>query len=270
MSDEFQSNSDANQEEVSSELQSTEEVTNEAEGSSEGSLDQQASQQGNSDQDVFNRLDQHPRFKEVIEQKNAFAKELEYMKAQQMELMRRLSEVSQPKKQEESKPQFDEGRLIQELTEIKPEFGHFIKSLKEEISNLKNSFNETKTSSVRERASQVLDGLMSKNSVPESLRNAYRLEIQSLASQNPNLGLNDLETVFNQVHGNYSKFIDSIKKSERESYVKAKSKDASIPSSQPRGKAPAGKQEGFSSDPDVARQQTIDAILNEMKGSRSF
>jgi uncharacterized protein YdcH (DUF465 family) len=194
---------------------------------------------------------EHPRFKELIETKNQYAKQIE-------QLQRQINELGKPKATVQEDP------LLARLKTIDPEFGSRFEKLtamEQKLAEIEARNQQLESDRIRETAVKTIDGLHEQNKVPSELRDMYNSQIELMAMRNPDLGLKDLPEVYKQVHDKVSKYMDSLKRQERESYVQDKRKDASLPGTQPRGKAvEAGKDFQFSKNPEEARAQLINRV----------
>jgi hypothetical protein len=251
-----QSNTDASNE-VSSEPQmETAEEQPEAEAQPA-----QASQS----EDTQKPFHEHPRFRELIEQKNQIAERATQYEKQLADLQRRLDTMSKPEAQKAQ-----EDALIARLKGIDPEFGSRIEQLQSKLSKLdelESKLQSWETRSVETEAKSQLSQLYTEHKVPANLQARYEREIRMIAAENPNIQLTDLPKVFKKVHEEYTSFIDSVKRSERESYVTGKKADASAPVSQPKGKPASANKNQFSKDPAKARQEMVEEVLKSVRGS---
>lgn len=247
-----QSNSDA-QTEVSSEPQ------NQAVESSQAAPQEQQDTK-TQDNTPFH---EHPRFKELIEEKNAYRKEIDDLKRQ----MQQFSQKSASTQQEEK------DALIERLKSIDPEFGERFAQLNgasRELQELKAWKQSMEAQSVRDRAIASINSMHTEHKVPQELQSLYQDAIEAEARRNPQMGLQDLPKVYKSIHERFSKYLDTVKRSDRESYVKDKAQDAKAPTPQSKGKtvpsttrkAPLGEAE--------ERKDTVDEVLKLMRAGRDI
>lgn len=254
MSDEYVEQSDASPE-VSSEPQETVETAPEP--------SQEAPEQTASPEPQETPFHEHPRFKELVDQKNQFANRVQQYEQQMAQMHREMQEFKQAR-QQQSNPQKDE--LVERLKGIDPEFGsrfEELNSLRDQVSQFQQWQQQLQAQQVRENAYNQLNGLHEQFKVPESQRTYINSQIEQIAATNPNLSVNDLPRVYQQVHENFNKFVEDLRRSERESYVTSKKEDVKAPTSQPKGEpVKAGtKKPGFSKDPAKAREELIQRTL---------
>lgn len=224
---------------------------------------------------------EHPRFKELIEERRAFKEQLDqqrgYAEAMQNEL-RAMRSAQAPQKVSEPKHK----QLIEQLKAVNPEFAAFQEEI---LSNLEEAKKEAalakevqkRLENYEQREFQTtavskLNSLYEQNKVPETLRKRYDREVRALAyeteSQGKKLGIQDVEKLFNSVHGEYAPFIESLKRETLKGYVQAKKSD-SAPAGATGGAAftpgakkfsPLGSQEGF--------QQTTKWLADELRKAK--
>jgi hypothetical protein len=209
---------------------------------------------------------EHPRFKELVEQKNRYAEESKSYAQRLQEMERRLQELSQPKVQKQEDP------LLARLKGIDPEFGErFAKltSQEQELQELKSWKAQFEADQLRTRAVSELSKLHEENKVSPEMRKIYDAQIQAAATANPRLGLQDLPNLYKQVHETFSKMIDDAKRAERESYVASKKADAKAPTSQPKGTTVKPSRSKPSGTPAEQREQMMKEILNDIRTQRN-
>jgi len=173
---------------------------------------------------------EHPRFKELIEERKQLSEQTRQMQ-EQLEEMRRAT----TQKQEQAKAH----PFVQKLTEIDPSYGEWaggVEQIKAQLAELAEWKREQANQSLVKDYESTIDKLHAENKVPEELKARIRQQLDFQAMSNPKLGMKDLPSIYKTVFESESKFMESIKRSERASYVADKSRDASAPSSQGRGK----------------------------------
>lgn len=248
-----QSNSDASQE-ASSEPQS------------QAVEQEQASQEAKPNNEDNLPFHQHPRWIEREEQwKSRFSQQEESYRA----ALSRLEALEKGSKNSAEA----EDALIARLKGIDPEFGQRIEKMWSAQSRLEQLEQKIQSYEAKESRSQVMNTmsqLHSEYKVSKELQPWYQSRIQALATSDPSLGPQDLPRVYKQVHDELSKFLDTQKRADRESYVADKKKEASTPASTTKGKpaVPSNKKE-IPADPEAARQQMIQEILKEARAGRN-
>jgi hypothetical protein len=217
---------------------------------------------------------EHPRFKEVIEQKNQFKQQLEQAQRQQEELQRMVEEMRRSQEANKPKPQ---DALMERLKGIDPEFADRFGKLNE-VDTLKQelqAFNEWKSEMAAERvrmeARSTMDKLFTENNVSKELRGIYEDRITAAANRNPRLGVQDLPNVFKGIHEEMSKLLEATKRETTKNYVADKKQAAAKPSAQPKGKpAPSVQKQQFSKDPQQARADLVKQILEQSRAEKDI
>jgi len=200
---------------------------------------------------------EHPRFKEVIEQKNQLAEQNAQIQRQLEQMQHQFQQIQQPPQPKAEDP------FVKRAKEIDPEFGKWAESqtdMQSQLEQFQQWRQQVEADHIRSQAESQISSLHEKNQVPEDLRTLYRDQIFAAAVQNPKLGINDLPQVYKQVHENFSKLLESTKRTERESYVAEKKQDAKTPAAQPKGQPASPDTAKWSEDPYERRQQLINRV----------
>lgn len=166
---------------------------------------------------------EHPRFREIIDQNKGYRSELETLKKQ-------LAEISANRSQpQQNKP--DIHPFVQELEKINPEYAKYIQGLEQKVSridSLDSKLSQWENMSMRDKYEASVSKMLDENKVSAPLKAVYKelLDAKALSGQ---YTLNDLSRVFSDIHSTVSGALDAQKKEAISSYVKDKSKSASIP-----------------------------------------
>ena len=206
----------------------------------------------------------HPRW---IERDNELKAERQARQemAQRLEQMhRQMQEFTQPK------PTDKFAGLKERLKGIDPEFAEYVSTQlapAKELEELRNWRQQQELQSQQAYGRSELQRLHDTHKVDASTQARYNAAIEAKVRANPNLRLEDLPRVYKEVHDDYSSWIEGIKRSERESYVKAKQSSAAAPTvSKGTPAKPATKAE-WSKNRDEARNQLIQRVLTKAKAS---
>lgn len=210
---------------------------------------------------------EHPRFKELINQRNEFSKRLQ-------EYENRFKELDGKIQQSAPKAATPESKLLERLKGIDPEFGSFMESqhamraqLEAKLQAMEQWKSAQEAASTRTQITNSLQQLHTQHKVPEPMRELYEAALEREARNNPHLSLNDLPQVYKAIHDKVNSQFESIKRETLASYSQAKTKDASIPSA-PKGPSPkpGTPKPEYSKNPEEARAQIV---RNTMKSLRS-
>lgn len=209
---------------------------------------------------------EHPRFKELINQRNEFSQRLQ-------EYEKRFKDMDSKLEQSAPKAQTPEGRLLERLKGIDPEFGSWAEQqhnaraqLEKDLAEQKQWRQAQEQQSQQGRIQSSLEKLHSEHKVPEAMRDVYEAQLERAAKANPNLSLSDLPKVYKEIHDRHSQYIESIKRDTLASYSQGKTKDSSIPApAKGTSPKPGTPKFEYSKDPQEARAQVVKNALKGLK-----
>jgi DNA repair exonuclease SbcCD ATPase subunit len=258
------------QSDVTEESSSSEFTESNSGGAQAGAPSQQASEID------WSKAFEHPRFKELVEQKNQYQTESKSLRDTVSELQRQLKDLSQPKTQSQA----EKDELIEDIRKVDPRFAERLERLNKGYSSIeqlqaKLQDLETKQSeSVRERTVQEarskINQLHESNKVSPELKSFINNEMDRLAITGQLKELSQVDATYKAVHEQFSKFVDGIKRAERESYVQAKKPDSKIPVSQPKGEPAkaAPKKTAYPKDREAALAQIANDFVKSQARMR--
>lgn len=248
------------QAEPSSEVQETSPETSATESQETAAKEQQPSENV-----PFHK---HPRW---IERDNELKAEREartQLERRYAEMESRIKELSTPK------PQAQEDILIKELKEIRPEFGERFEKLWTKLSSVDKMEQELqglRQQQFLNQAVSTVTKLHTENKVSPELQELYNDQLDTMYRSGQLKSVEDISRAYKAVHDRYTKFIDGVKRAEREAYVSSKKQDASVPTSQPKGKAvPTSKGFEFSKNPEEAKAQLVKRILERKNSEKDI
>lgn len=207
-------NQDAN---LDSEVSSTPEAPVESESQQDGEVESQAAEEAaETPKEESVPFHEHPRFKEVINDRNELRRELQALREQ-------TERLAAPAPKKEGDP------LIDRLKGIDPEFGQSyekLSGLRAELEELRQWRQTQEAENIRRQAMDSISKLHTENKVPEELQAAYQSEIEAAARNNPQMGIKDIPEVYKTIHAKYSKLLDSVRREATKKYVVDKKADA--------------------------------------------
>jgi len=211
---------------------------------------------------------EHPRFKELIEQKNQFAQQSQEASRQIRAMQQQIQQMQQHSQTAKQR----EDALHARLKGIDPEFGERFAKIDgslTQLEELRQWKQQMETQQVRERGVNYVNSQHEANKVPSEWRDIYNAQIEAAIRSNPNAQLEDLPNIYKGVHAAMSKLMDSQKRAVTESYVTDKKKDASLPTT-PKGKAlnTSKQAQTWSKDSSEARSQLVARIRDQLKAER--
>jgi hypothetical protein len=186
---------------------------------------------------------EHPRFKELVEQKNAAINSTRALELKLAQLEGRLSQPQTAAKQAER----DE--LIEDLKKIDPRLASRLEAFGkygQSVEQIQKQFDEFKQSQAQQSQQQVVQQSVAKinswhdsNKVPDAIKSAInaQLDVQYMQGK---LNPQNLEQAYKAAYEPYKAFIEQTQREALKSYVPAKKADANTPTSQPKG-TPASK-----------------------------
>jgi hypothetical protein len=198
---------------------------------------------------------EHPRFKELIEERNTFKSEIENMR-------RQMEELRKPPKENKEHP------FVSRLKEIDPQYGEWASNqekLAEKLSQFEQWQQEQTRTAIVQQYETGISKLHDQYKVPSELQEIYKEALDAAAIKNPKLGLKDLPNVYKQVHDKFSKLLESTKRAERASYVVDKSKDAKAPATQPKGAPATGTKKPAHTDREAMLGSIVQRALKNSK-----
>ena len=261
------------------ELEGTEVESTETDASSESSTEETSSASASEAQEAASKEEQtpfheHPRFKELVEQKNQAIQSQRQLETKLAELEKRFS---QPTQQTPSQAEKDE--LIEDLKKIDPrlaerleKFGKSSQTVEQLLSRLENFEKQA----AQKEQQQVLQSAVAKvnqlheaNKVAPELREIINYKLDALYAQGK-LNQQTLEAEYKKALDGFNKFLESRDRETTKKYVEDKKKDSKIPTSQPKGtpaKA-APKKPNWSADKETARAQIVNRYLKQAAANK--
>lgn len=222
---------------------------------------------------------EHPRFKELVEQKNESARRYQDMESRYQTLQQQLSSLKESQ-QPKAPSEFDQ--LIKDLKGVDPRLAAALesqakaaesaKSLEARLEAFEKQSQEAARTQTLSTAVAKINSLHDSNKMSDFGKQFINNQMD-IAYRNGQLNASDLKAV-ESMYGEASKAIkayeESLKRATTESYVQDKKKDASVPTSQPKGAPakPAAKKNPFSSDKETAKQQIVSRYLKQAAANR--
>lgn len=185
---------------------------------------------------------EHPRFKELIEYKKQSEERLANYERQMQQVQSQYQEALKAREPAKQKHPF-----LENIAKVDPAFGEYFESLESRAAKaeaLEQRIQQFETKQFQERAVNTVNSLHEQNKVSPELRDFYNAQLIAAESQGRIRGIDDIQKVYREVHEGISKVLEARDRTTRASYVTDKSKDASNPTSQPKGKAPARNERG--------------------------
>lgn len=166
---------------------------------------------------------EHPRFRELVEQKNQALEQSRALERKYQELSEQMKQLSSPRQ---------EDALLAQLREANPEFAdrfaQFEASTKE-LEQLKQWKQQMEMDQLRSKAVSRINSLHDQNKVPKELRDFYNDQLEAAYLRDSNGFLGNVEGMYKAIHERFSKTLENIKRAEREAYSSQKKEVAKVP-----------------------------------------
>jgi len=211
---------------------------------------------------------EHPRFKELVEQKNRAQESTRALELKLAQLEGRLQ--SQPAQTKQA----ERDELIEDLRKIDPRLADrlvalasstkTIEQLQSKLAEFEKAQSQSAQETLAKNAIAQKDALHERNKVAPSIRAAIDAQLNSLYYQGQ-LNLKDpaaIEKAYNAAYEPLRTYAEEMKREALKSYVPAKQADAKVPSSQPKG-APASKPKPAEKSQFKDREELTAAVARE-------
>jgi DNA repair exonuclease SbcCD ATPase subunit len=222
---------------------------------------------------------EHPRFKELVEQKNQALAAQRSLEQKLAQIEQRFSQQQQQQPQTPSKEETERQALIEDLRKVDPRLAAQIEAsykaqstvaqLQAKLEQFEQAQRQTQQQAQIQTAVSKINGLHEANKVSPEVRQFINDKMDLLYMQGK-LNVQNIDSEYKTAFDGISKYVEQLKRAERESYVADKKKDAAVPTSQPKGQPakPAPKKPQWSKDPEVARQQIVNRFLKQQAANK--
>ena len=260
-------------EEIEQEIESTQSDASEGSSSEASESNSEQAEASAAAKQETTPFHEHPRFKELVEQKNSYAKELEAIRAQNKAFEQQLHSFkeSQPKAPTET------DQLLADLKKVDPRLANVIESqlkaaktaeaVQQRLEQFERANQEQAHRQVLQTAVSKINSLHESNKVSDFGKQFIESKLD-LAYRSGQLNASDIKAVekaYNDTLKSIKDYEESIKRDTTKSYVQGKAKDSSVPASLPKGaqaKPAQGKVPSFKSK-DELRQAVVKAYAKE-------
>jgi hypothetical protein len=248
MIDNEQSEIDVNTESSSETVEQTEQSTD----SSQESVSQEAAPVQQKAEEV--PFHEHPRFKELISEKNQYKNELQAL-AKRLQDMESRAPQAQPPKDE----------LMERLKGIDPQFAERfgkiseVDQLKQELNEFKQWKEQAAMQQTQQQIQSTKESFYTENKVPAERKDLYEALLERTVKADPSLQISDLPRVLKSVHENIGKMFNTVERTTAKNFVDSKKADASKPATLKKG-APA---QAVNKESNMSRNDIREAIKAE-------
>ena len=223
------------QESVTETSESTESQSEGTESSQESAAAAQAAAAPKTDETPFH---EHPRFKELVEQKNAALQSTRALELKIAQLEGRIQATHSPKAQAEKDALIEEIRTkvdprLADKLEAFGKYGQTIESLQKQVQDLLQGNQQTSQQAVVKESVARINGWHEANKVPAEIKAAInaQLDVQYMQGK---LSPQNLQAEYDKAYAPYKSFLENYKKETLKGYVQDKKVASSVPASQPK------------------------------------
>lgn len=211
----------------------------------------------------------HPRWIERDNELKAEREARQELDKRYKELDARFQQFSAPKP---AAPADKYAALKERLKGIDPEFASFLDEFapKQSIEDLRAAEQTRELNALKRTADETIARLHTENKISPELQSRYQRDIEAKIRMNPNVRLDELPRIYKEVHEDNTKFLESIRRAEREAYLATKKADAKTPPSQPAGKKAGTSNSEFTGNKEQDRATLIKSVLKQTKASESL
>lgn len=207
---------------------------------------------------------EHPRWKEVMEERNAEREARRQLEARIADMQRQFQEQAKPK-------QPDTDPMYERLKGIDPEFADYLKDVRSQAAiakQLQEELTNLRQEQFVNSAQATFKELNTQNNVDPKLAKLYEQQLEAAYARGEFKDLGGLKATYQNIHKTFSELMGTHERQTLEKYTAGKKQDASKPASQPKGK-PVSTAKGmeFSKNSAEARQQLIQAVLKQSRAS---
>lgn len=213
---------------------------------------------------------EHPRWKEVMAERNAEREAAAQLKTELAEMRRQMSEAQKPKS---TQPDFKEisAKMQERLKGIDPEFHGYMSALEQQALSAKEELQAFREEQFVNSAVNKVQELNSKNGVTEEVAALYEAQLDRAYREGKIRSLADLEKAYQSVHEPFSKMLAERERQALAKYTTEKKAAATKPAAQPKGKAaPQGLGNRTSANPADRRSALIAEAMTQIRASKDL
>jgi DNA repair exonuclease SbcCD ATPase subunit len=219
---------------------------------------------------------EHPRFKELIGQKNEAQSKYQEIESRYKTLEQQLTQI----KESQPKPPTEFDSLLKDLKQVDPRLAAALESqakaaqqaeaLQARLDAFERQSQQTAQQSQIQSAVTKINQMHESNKVSPEVKQLINDKLDLLYMQGK-LNFQNLDQTYKEQYAAYKKMEDTMTRQIRESYVKAKKQDSSVPTSQPKGNParPAPKALTVPKDKDALRAAVVKSFLKEQAATKA-
>jgi len=175
---------------------------------------------------------EHPRWKELIEERNGFKSQQEEYKQTLGRLQRELDTMRQ-QSAPKVEPKLDP--FLEDLRKVNPEYAKSMESVYKRAEMAEQAMQRIQQYETQQFANQArshFDNILNTAKITDPVdkelyTNVVEAEVYRREQRGEKLGLNDLDKIFNQFHSKYAKAMEDRERAITAKYVQGKKSDTS-------------------------------------------
>ncbi len=208
---------------------------------------------------------EHPRWKEVMEERNAERQRAQALEQQIAAMQRQLQESMKPKS---TQPDFKEisSKMQERLKGIDPEFQSYMSLLEQQALSAQEKLAAFEEKQLVQSLTSKFEDLASKSSLDPTDKDLYFSKLDAAYRAGQIRSPADVEAVFKAIHEPQQKRIEALKRAAIEEYTKAKKAEAAKPKAQAQAKAPTQVNKPQFGSKEEARAEMIKRMASAMRG----
>lgn len=214
---------------------------------------------------------EHPRFKELIEQKNQYSEQLRNQELQMARLQAQLEMLNRSK--EPQKP--SEPEILRELEQVHPEFAKLMRETygyKNELESTKKALEEIRSwraqqeqTSLKSQFENTVSKLADEYKVPEKIRDRVRALAEAEIIRS-GANMQDVPKIYKAQAEQITQFLAEYDREIRSSYVSNKAKDSASPATA-KGAPASPPQQKYSANKEEALAQVVKQALQAKRAA---
>jgi hypothetical protein len=212
---------------------------------------------------------EHPRWKEVMEERNAERQARAQLEQQLQQMQKQILEAQKPKS---TQPDFKEvsSKMLERLKGIDPEYAQYTEMLQQQALSAKEELQAFREEQFVNSAVSKVQELNSKNGVTQEVAALYEAQLDRAYREGKIRSLADLEKTYASIHEPFSKMLAEREKQALAKYTTEKKAAAAKPAAQPKGKAPAPGQPRGPTNSQDRRSAMIAEALTQIRASKDL
>ena len=237
------------------------------EPSSEAQVDAQPEQQAAAPTQKEVPFHEHPRWKEVMEERNAERQARAQLEQKLAQMERQFQQSQRPKDTAPSLKDMSP-KMRERLQGIDPEYASYMSALEQEAVSTREEMRQFREQQFVERAVSRFEELNKTGNVPQELTPVLRAQLDQMYREGKIRSLQDLEAAHKSVYEPLSKLLSDRDRQSIAKYTTDKKTAAAKPATPPKGRAAAPGQAQAPTNPQDRRKALIAEAMTQIRASK--